>query len=164
MGVLALCGIGIYAYAMHSPLSNIDPLGLWVLYIGGTGNIIGGPLSAMSSGGFVIDSGGRIGVYRSRGIGTGVGDEASFGLSLGFFGSTRSNDTTTTICDFAGPFEAMGIGLGLGPHGSFDIFRDPSKPYRGGGGVTIGAGAGGGLTTQFTDTEIYLLTLSSLGL
>lgn len=118
----------------------------------------------MASGGFVIDSVGGIGIYRTTGFGTGVGGEASFGFSFGFFGSTRRDDETTKICDFAGLFDSAGIGLGLGPDGSIDLFRDPAKPYRIGGGFTFGAGVGGGLTVQRSNTEVVPLSLSAFGL
>lgn len=148
-------GANRFGYVSGNPLSRIDPLGLWVVYLGGTGNIFGGPLTASAAGGVVFDSSGNWGTYMGRGVGGGYGADAAFGFSFGFMGNAKPGAPAATICDFGGPFANGGIGAGLGPHAAVDGFYDPYSTSGGmGGGLTLGAGAGGGVSIAATDTTV----------
>ena len=153
-------GTSRYAYVQGNPLRYADPGGLWVIYIGGTGSILGGGLAASSGGGFVFDSSGKWGTYTVVGVGGGGGGDASFGLSIGGMINTKTGAAPAGIDDFGGPFVSGSSGLGLGPHGSIDGFYDPYSDMGGkGGGVTVGAGVGGGASGQATNTTVTPNTL-----
>jgi RHS repeat-associated protein len=154
-------GINTYNYVNGNSISFIDPLGLWVVYMGGTGSIVGALLGASAGGGFVFDNSGHWGTYTVVGVGGGnsVGGDASFGLSIGVMGAL-SSAPVTTISDFGGPFANSSVGLGLGLHVSVDGFYDPYTPTNFGEGLTIGEGVGGGLSVQATNTKVTPNTLT----
>ena len=128
-----------YVYSLDDPISNKDPFGLFTLGVGLTVNVQVGIINIQGSYGVVVDSSGNFGVYGNAGAGAGVGAEASVGI-----GFQTSN--AHTICDLAGPFQYGNANAGYGIDGSLDEFSGFSAdggPVIG-GGMTIGAGVGGG--------------------
>lgn len=90
-----------------------------------------------------------------------MGGNASFGLSVGVLSNTKTDAPAATISDLGGPFVNGSVGAGLGPHGSIDGFYDPYSDNGGkGGGVTIGAGVGGGFSLGPTNTTVIPNTLT----
>ncbi len=135
-------------------------MGLWVLYVGGAGGLFGWAIAGSAGGGFVVDGSGGWGTYTVYGGGVTSGVGGSFGLSFGFMGSTDRGKTATTIEDFGGPFLNGSVGVGLGPSVSVDVFNDPNTPSNKDGGLTIGAGVGGEVGVQMTNTTVTPNTLS----
>jgi RHS repeat-associated protein len=153
--------MNLYAYVGNNAVNRVDPSGLLVFYIGGLGSIFGGPLTASAGGGFVIDTSGNIGTYLVEGYGGGVGGDASFGLSFGLMGN-KPGMPSSTIQDFGGPFVNVNAELGLGPHGSVDVFKDPYSASGGrGAGLTIGVGAGAAFSIGPTNTVVTPMQLPS---
>ena len=62
--------------------------------------------------------------------------------------------------EFALEFANASLGAGFGPSVSLDGFYDPYAPTNRGGGLTIGAGVGGGFSVQATNTVVTPNTLT----
>jgi RHS repeat-associated protein len=140
-----------YAYANNRPIDSIDPLGLWTLQVGGSVSltfipIIGGTLNA--SGGFAIDSNGNIATYGATGAGGSLGGQGSIGVTVAV-------SNAQTVNDLAGPFLNVSGSGGAGAFAGADGFVGNS-PHGivTGGGVTAGAGIGGSVGANVTNTTI----------
>jgi RHS repeat-associated protein len=145
-------GPSLYAYARSAPAMRIDPRGLWAGYVGGTINFQFGFVVFQVTGGFVVDQYGNIGSYNAAGggLGTGVGERATGGISFGF--SPNAN----TICDLSGAFNNLSLGGGPGPYVGVDYSTglNASNQAISVIGVTIGVGVGEGASNTVTTTTI----------
>jgi len=143
-----LQGPNLYDYVSNDPINAIDPLGLWTFGLGLSLNFQLGPVNFNWSGGFVIDGQGNVGTYTVLGGGIGAGAHASGGVS--FSGSDAPN-----ICDLRKGFYNANVGAGLGPDAEANGYygSSPDGPVIG-GGVTLGAGLGGGGSAGGTYTWV----------
>ncbi len=142
-------GMNKYAYAFGNPVNNRDPLGLWTFGAGLTVNVQFGIINIEGSYGVVIDGSGHVGLYGTTGGGLGVGADASAGASLSWSNARK-------ICDLAGPFQYGSGTAGAGLDGTIDEFTGftgDGKPVVG-GGLTVGAGVGGGGSVGLNGTTI----------
>ena len=142
-------GANTYQFAASNPIGRLDPLGLWTLSLGLAINwqIFG--LNINYSGGLVVDSDGHAGGYivGGGGVGAGAGGTADVSVRV---------SNAKTICDLRGPYGNVnaGIGDGVGVEGNGFAGQSPDGNVVG-GGVTIGAGLGGGWSVGETGTGIF---------
>jgi RHS repeat-associated protein len=140
--------VNLYVYASNNPVMLVDPLGLWTVGIGITMSFQFGAVNLNFSGGLVADGAGNIGTYTCGGGGLGMGARVSGGIST-------SVSNAMTISDLSGPFTNGSLGGGWGANASGDYFTGPSdNGWVTGGGVTVGAGLGGGGSSSITYTKI----------
>lgn len=142
-------GFNLYRYAFDSPVNLNDPLGLWTVSLGVNVNVQLGPINFQVSGGIAVDSSGNIGLFDAGGGGLGVGANVSGGLNL-------SGSNAHTICGLGGPFVNVSGNAGAGLEGSVNGFTGFDRQRRPvvGGGLTVGAGAGGGVSDAITITNV----------
>ena len=142
-------GFNLYSYAHDTPTNLTDPLGLWTVGLGVNVNIQLGVINLQVSGGIAVDSSGNIGAFDAGGGGLGVGADISGGLNL-------SVSNAHTICGLGGPFANFSGNAGAGLDGSVNGFSGFDQQGRAvvGGGLTVGAGAGGGVSDTITVTNV----------
>jgi RHS repeat-associated protein len=145
-----LGGLNLYGYGLDSPVNLTDPLGQSTGNAGITFGGQSGPLSGQGFGGIVYDNQGNWGWYWGGGGGLGVGGRV-------FLGGSGSTSNGRNICDFGGPFANINLGAGLGPYASADGYAGTTGDgyHVVGGGVTLGAGVGGGASGGGTKTWVY---------
>jgi len=143
-------GINKYTYALQNPANDTDPFGLWTAGFGVTINVQWGVVNIEGSYGVVVDGFGNIGLYGSAGAGVGVGASAAAGASI------QWSPTAHTICDLGGPFQYGSASAGAGIDGTVDEFtgfNSDGSPIIG-GGLTVGAGVGGGANGGINYTTV----------
>ena len=137
----------------------------WAAHIGLAGSIAipGTPLVIAGGAGLVVDDQGNVGWYKNLPVtinqnsnipvpGFSTSGSGSLGVSIGTY------PAATSIYDYAGPFNNLSVGAGAGPYGSIDTFQDATKSLTNtssyGGGLTFGAGVGGGGSISKTNTTV----------
>jgi len=142
--------VNIYRYVWNSPVNEVDPYGEWTGQIGIGVNIQLGNFSLNVSFGVAFDGHGNIKPYTTGGGGAGIGANGEAGI-------TGAWSNADCVNDLQGPFQTNSAGGGEGVNGSFETFGGTGSHGQPviGGGITVGAGAGGGAWTGVTATKIW---------
>lgn len=139
--------LNLYKYAANDPINFSDPSGLAITYTGFSAGGGGFGWGGQLTGGLVTDGGFNSGFYFSAGGGKFSGEGLNAGVSAG-------GGTTHSVGDFGGPFLNTSAGFGFGGNYSIDGYIDPNNHSSFGGGVTVGAGVGGGIYMGASNTWI----------
>lgn len=140
--------LNFYAYVGNSPIGFVDPSGQDTLELGvaGSGRLGIGVVGSVT---IAIDGSGNVGVLYTYGSGLGIAAQAQAGVLV-------HASTANTIQDLTGPFTNVSGNVGAGPDIAGDVFfgrnRDGSPII--GGGTTLGAGVGGGVSVTLTKTHM----------
>jgi RHS repeat-associated protein len=133
----------LYRYVSNSPINQIDPRGLYCIYVGPGGDLYLGFLHFGVSGNVMVCA-------SLSGIGFGLGGEfgVHLGFGLGFFGGLRGGANGDDTARESGRKTHLGGNIGWGPAlgGSFDAPNGgtvgiPLQPF----GINAGGGYGGGI-------------------
>jgi hypothetical protein len=124
--------VNIYRYVRNSPISIIDPLGLWSFFVGVDIDLGFGPGYNISFG-VTYNSDGGSGVYAS--VTEGIEAAAGIGLEIGY--------VQTTVEGFYSAFDAN--------IGAFGLTAYKDSEGLNGASVSIGPGAGVGVAVGETE-------------
>ena len=138
--------LNLYAYVRNSPLGFVDPSGQDTLEFGVGGSARAG-IGVVGSVTIAVDGSGNVGVTYTGGAGPGAAVQANAGVLI-------HASTANTIGDLTGLFTNVSGNVGAGADIAGDAFfgRNGDGSPIVGGGLTLGTGVGGGVSTTLTGT------------